>query len=39
MADALDEETLALSHLRLRDEFGAGELAGVPRRKRWVRPP
>jgi hypothetical protein len=38
VADALDEETLALSYLYLRDEFGAGELAGVPRRKRWAHP-
>jgi hypothetical protein len=38
VADALDEETLALSYLYLRDEFGAGELAGVPLRERWARP-
>lgn len=38
VADALDEETLALSYLYLRDEFGAGELTGVPRRKRWAHP-
>ena len=38
VADALDEETLALSYLYLRDEFGAGELTGVPLRKRWAHP-
>ena len=38
VADALDEETLALSYLYLRDEFGAGELAGVPLRKQWAHP-
>ena len=38
VADALDEETLALSYLYLRDEFGAGELRGVPLRERWARP-
>ena len=38
VADALDEETLAVSYLYLRDEFGAGELAGVPLRKQWAHP-
>lgn len=38
VADALDEETLALGYLYLRDEFGAGELSGVPRRKSWAHP-
>ena len=38
VADALGEEALALSHLYLRDEFGAGELAGVPPRKRRAHP-
>ncbi|HLL74648.1 MAG TPA: hypothetical protein VK421_05240 [Pyrinomonadaceae bacterium] len=38
VADALDEETLALSYLYLRDEFGAGELKGVPLRKNWAHP-
>lgn len=38
VADALDEETLALSYLYLRDEYGAGELAGVPLRARSRAP-
>ena len=38
VSDRLDDETLALSYLYLRDEYGAGELAGVPRRSRWARP-
>lgn len=38
VADGLDEETLALAYLYLRDEFGAGELKGVPRRKQWAHP-
>lgn len=32
VSDRLDEETLALSYLYLRDEFGAGELSGTPGR-------
>jgi hypothetical protein len=36
VSDRLDEETLALSYLYLRDEFGAGELADVPGRQRWA---
>ena len=28
MSDRLDDETLALSYLYLRDEYGAGELDG-----------
>lgn len=38
VADALDGETLALSYLYLRDEFGAGELSGVPPRERRAHP-
>jgi hypothetical protein len=38
VADALDEETLALSYLYLRDEFGAGELKGAPLRGGRTRP-
>lgn len=38
VADALDEETLALAYLYLRDEFGAGELSGVRLRKQWGHP-
>jgi hypothetical protein len=38
VSDRLDEETLALSYLYLRDEYGAGELADVPLRSRWARP-
>lgn len=38
VSDRLDEETLALSYLYLRDEFGAGELSGVPGRQRWAHP-
>lgn len=38
VSDRLDDETLALSYLYLRDEYGAGELLGVPRRSRWARP-
>jgi hypothetical protein len=38
VSDRLDDETLALSYLYLRDEYGAGELADVPRRSRWARP-
>ena len=37
VSDRLDDETLALSYLYLRDEYGAGELAGVPRRSRWAK--
>lgn len=36
VSDRLDEEMLALSYLYLRDEFGAGELSGVPGRQRWA---
>ncbi len=36
VSDRLDEEMLALSYLYLRDEFGAGELSGVPGRQRWT---
>ncbi len=38
VSDRLGDEMLALSYLYLRDEYGAGELAGVPRRSRWARP-
>jgi hypothetical protein len=38
VSDRLDDEMLALSYLYLRDEYGAGELAGVPHRSRWARP-
>jgi hypothetical protein len=38
VSDRLDEETLALSYLYLRDEFGAGELRNVPGRQRWAPP-
>ena len=38
VSDRLDDETLALSYLYLRDEYGAGELSGVPRRSLWARP-
>lgn len=34
VSDRLSDELLALSYLYLRDEFGAGELSGVPRRSR-----
>jgi hypothetical protein len=33
VSERLDDETLALSYLYLRDEFGAGELSGVPGRQ------
>lgn len=36
VSDRLDEEMLALSYLYLRDEFGAGELSGVPGRQDWA---
>jgi hypothetical protein len=36
VSERLDEEMLALSYLYLRDEFGAGELSGVPGRQRWA---
>ena len=36
VSDRLDDETLALSYLYLRDEFGAGELSDVPGRQRWA---
>lgn len=32
----LDDELMALSYLYLRDEYGAGELRGVPLRQRWA---
>ena len=38
VSDRLDDEMLALSYLYLRDEFGAGELSGVPGRQRWAHP-
>jgi hypothetical protein len=38
VSDRLDDEMLALSYLYLRDEYGVGELADVPRRSRWARP-
>jgi hypothetical protein len=38
VSERLDEEMLALSYLYLRDEYGAGELLGVPRRSSWARP-
>jgi hypothetical protein len=38
VSDRLDEETLALSYLYLRDEFGVGELRDVPGRQRWAHP-
>ena len=38
VSDRLDDEMLALSYLYLRDEFGAGQLSGVPNRQRWARP-
>ena len=34
VSDRLGDEMLALSYLYLRDEFGAGELSGVPGRQR-----
>ena len=34
VSDRRDDETLALSYLYLRDEFGAGELSDVPGRQR-----
>jgi hypothetical protein len=38
VSERLDEETLALSYLYLRDEYSVGELADVPHRSRWARP-
>ena len=38
VSERLDDEMLALSYLYLRDEYGVGELAGVPHRSRWARP-
>lgn len=38
VSDRLDDETLALGYLYLCDEYGAGELSGLPRRSRWARP-
>lgn len=36
VSERLGDEMLALSYLYLRDEFGAGELSGVPGRQRWA---
>jgi hypothetical protein len=36
VSDRLGDEMLALSYLYLRDEFGAGELSGVPGRQHWA---
>ena len=36
VSDRLGDEMLALSYLYLRDEFGVGELSGVPGRQRWA---
>ena len=38
VSERLNEELLALGYLYLRDEYGVGELADVPRRSRWARP-
>ena len=38
VSDRVDAETLALSYLCLRDEFGLGELKDVPNRSDWARP-
>ena len=38
VSDRLDDETLALGYLYLCDEYGAGELSGLPRRSRFARP-
>lgn len=38
ISERLDDETLALSYLYLRDEYGEGELLDVPNRNRWARP-
>lgn len=38
VSDRLDAETLALSYLYLRDEFGLGELTEVPNRSDWAHP-
>ena len=37
VAEALDEETLALSYLYLRDEFGAGAVRTLTTKERRVR--
>jgi hypothetical protein len=36
VSDRLGDETLALSYLYLRDEFGAGKLSKAPLRQRWA---
>ncbi|MCA1636682.1 MAG: hypothetical protein LC802_24190 [Acidobacteria bacterium] len=38
VSDRLSDEMLALSYLYLRDEFGAGELRGLPNRQSWAKP-
>jgi hypothetical protein len=37
VSDRLNDETLALGYLYLCDEYGAGELSGLPRRSRFAR--
>jgi hypothetical protein len=37
ISDKLNDEMLALGYLYLCDEYGAGELTGLPRRSRWAR--
>ena len=37
VSDRLNDETLALGYLYLCDEYGAGELSGLPRRSCWAR--
>jgi hypothetical protein len=37
VSDKLTNEMLALSYLYLRDEYGAGVLLDVPRRRDWAR--
>ena len=39
VSDRLDDETLALGYLYLLDRFGAGELSGMPLRKRRAHSP
>lgn len=38
VSDRLNDETLALGYLYLCDEYGAGELSGLPRRSRFAHP-
>lgn len=38
VSERLDDETLALGYLYLCDEYGAGELSGLPRRSRFAHP-